>query len=85
MGRVEGRVAIITGAAQGIGASYARVLAREGARVFVCPRCRSLYAGKRLGPDRKHIIGNGFQGHAGLAALRFLQGGNHCFYTLFGA
>lgn len=32
-GRLEGRVAIVTGAAQGIGAEYARALAREGARV----------------------------------------------------
>jgi len=35
MGRVEGRVAIITGAAQGIGASYARALAKEGAKVVI--------------------------------------------------
>lgn len=35
MGRVEGRVAIVTGAAQGIGAVYARALAAEGARVVV--------------------------------------------------
>ena len=32
----EGRVALITGAAQGIGATYARALAAEGARVSVC-------------------------------------------------
>jgi NAD(P)-dependent dehydrogenase (short-subunit alcohol dehydrogenase family) len=31
--RLEGRVAIVTGAAQGIGAVYARALAAEGARV----------------------------------------------------
>lgn len=35
MGRVEGRVAIVTGAAQGIGATYARALALEGAKVVV--------------------------------------------------
>jgi len=33
MGRLEGDVAIVTGAAQGIGAAYARAMAREGARV----------------------------------------------------
>lgn len=35
MGRVEGRVAIVTGAAQGLGATYARALAAEGASVAI--------------------------------------------------
>ncbi|ROO86836.1 3alpha(or 20beta)-hydroxysteroid dehydrogenase [Actinocorallia herbida] len=35
MGRVRGRVAIVTGAARGMGASHARVLAAEGARVVL--------------------------------------------------
>ena len=35
MNKVEGRVAIVTGAAQGIGAAYAKALAAEGARVAV--------------------------------------------------
>ena len=34
--KLQGQVAIITGAAQGMGATSARVLAREGARVVVC-------------------------------------------------
>lgn len=33
MGRVEGRIALVTGAAQGLGAAIARLLAKEGARV----------------------------------------------------
>ncbi len=35
MGRLDGRAAIVTGAAQGIGAVYARALAAEGASVCV--------------------------------------------------
>ena len=35
MGRLDGQVAIVTGAAQGIGAAYARGMAAEGAHVVV--------------------------------------------------
>ncbi|GLI27513.1 3-alpha-(or 20-beta)-hydroxysteroid dehydrogenase [Agromyces rhizosphaerae] len=35
MGRLDGRVALVTGAARGLGAAYARALTREGARVVV--------------------------------------------------
>ncbi|HSG88940.1 MAG TPA: SDR family oxidoreductase [Pseudomonadales bacterium] len=35
MGRVEGKVCIVTGAAQGLGAADARLLAAEGARVIL--------------------------------------------------
>jgi NAD(P)-dependent dehydrogenase (short-subunit alcohol dehydrogenase family) len=35
MGRVEGKVALITGAGRGMGASHASVLAREGADVIL--------------------------------------------------
>jgi NAD(P)-dependent dehydrogenase (short-subunit alcohol dehydrogenase family) len=36
MGRLDEKVAIISGAAQGIGAAYAKGLAREGAKVSLC-------------------------------------------------
>jgi 3alpha(or 20beta)-hydroxysteroid dehydrogenase len=38
MGRLEGKVAIITGAARGMGESHARIFAREGAHLVITDR-----------------------------------------------
>ena len=40
MGRLNGKIAIVTGAAQGIGAAYAIALAAEGAKVGLCDLSR---------------------------------------------
>ncbi|CAM4196301.1 7-alpha-hydroxysteroid dehydrogenase [Mycobacterium basiliense] len=54
MGQFDGRVAIVTGAAQGIGAAYAQALARQGASVVVA----DLNAGGAQGVA-KQIVANG--------------------------
>ena len=42
MGRLEGKVAIVTGAAHGLGASHALALAREGSDVAASDLCHDL-------------------------------------------
>lgn len=49
MSRFEGKVAIVTGAARGIGEAYARALAREGASVVVADR--DTEAGNRVAEE----------------------------------
>lgn len=52
MGKLEGRVAVVTGASRGIGLAIARVLGREGARVVLVARGR-----KALGRAVKQVPG----------------------------
>ena len=54
-GRVAGKVALITGAAQGMGAAHARVLAREGATVAVADIATD--AGERLAGELREAGG----------------------------
>ena len=45
MGQLDGTVAIVTGAGRGIGKAFAKVYAREGARVAVVSRTQSTLDG----------------------------------------
>ena len=57
MGQVEGKVAIVTGGASGIGAACATTLAREGAKVVITDiddagaQAHHLSRLRRLGPE----------------------------------
>lgn len=56
MGRLNGRTAIVTGAAQGIGETYAKALAAEGANVALC----DLQMPKRVTAEIKAAGGQAF-------------------------
>jgi len=56
MGRVQGKVAIVTGAASGLGEADAKLLAKEGAKVVVTTR-KKLDDGKRVVEDIKKAGG----------------------------
>ena len=58
MGRLDSKVAIVTGGARNIGAVYARALAAEGARVVIADvldgaAARAIAGGRRAGRGRR--------------------------------
>ncbi|MBX5476926.1 MAG: glucose 1-dehydrogenase, partial [Clostridia bacterium] len=62
MGRLDGRAAIVTGAAMGIGEGIARVLAREGARVALADVADA--EGERVAEDLRNQGADAFFVHA---------------------
>lgn len=56
MGRVDGKVALVTGAASGLGEADAKLLAKEGAKIVVTTR-KKLDEGKRVVEEIKRASG----------------------------
>ena len=80
MGRVDGKVAIVTGGAMGLGEADARVLAREGARVVVTDVNRELGAAvaKQIGGEYCfHDVTDEAQWQALIADVAKKYGGLH--------
>jgi len=59
-GRVAGKLALVTGAAQGLGAAHARTLAREGARVLLTDINHDQAAAQAAAINADHGAGTAF-------------------------
>lgn len=73
MGKVDDRVALVTGAAGGMGAAHARVLASEGAKVVVCDlneRDGAAVAASIGGSFRRLDVGNAEEWEALVGTVR---------------
>ncbi|WP_439534422.1 SDR family oxidoreductase [Polymorphobacter sp.] len=70
MGRVEGKTAVVTGAANGLGAADARILAREGARVVLTDvdTAAGEALAREIGPAAR-FVAQDVRDEAGWAAL----------------
>ncbi|MEP7349594.1 MAG: glucose 1-dehydrogenase [Sphingorhabdus sp.] len=79
MGRVAGKVVMITGAARGQGAAHARLLASEGARVVVCDikDDEGQALATELGSDATYLsldVGSDVSWQSAIAAVREQHG-----------
>jgi len=65
VGRVEGKIALVTGGAQGLGEAAARMLAREGARVAIT----DINIARLASEGAKFITGAGLKVDGGISAM----------------
>ncbi len=71
MRRLEGRVAVVTGAAQGIGRATAERMLAEGARVLLADRHETVPGGHRGRDLRPRRVGDDRVGATGMGRGRY--------------